>query len=229
MTKLVLSGLLIVLAISTWLSAQDSNVDWTFGDIQTTVTRLELSGGTKADEINALTSISSALNQIRSRYLQAYGEDADNIDSIRKHLSAEYSASMAADLATLNGLPSDHEKRLAILNYVREDVSTKAAFLSRTLGATGTFPSIISVTIQTVSASGQNVSGLWIRCNPARYGITKNPLFVFNSATTPTTAPLPPANLVCWVQDSSEIVVLKVSIQTGMGGKLTETIRLSLP
>jgi hypothetical protein len=222
--------------VLTWASsvaaavlAQDSGTTWTFSDFQTAVVAVRLSDNSDENERAILNQISSSLGQLRDRYIQRYGENSQDASSLARNLSQEYSRSMAANISSLRSLGDDHAERLAVLEDLNKDLSTKVAFFSHALGATGSFPSVISVTVKTVDAKGNDASGLWVRCNPRRYGVTNHPIFVFNSATTPTTASLPPGSFVFWVEDSTKKVLLSQPVQLGLAGQTSEQIRLALP
>jgi hypothetical protein len=218
----------IVFFAATGLRAQ-SAVDWTFDDLQGAIATLQISQATSEDESAELQTISDSLDVIHNRYKQRFGGAQEDAASIQKNISKEYSLSMNADLSLLRSLPSDHPNRLAGLKDIHADLAMKASFVSRTLGAAGAFPSVITLTVDTVASDGQKVSGFWVRCNPHRYGVGTNPLFVFNSASTPTAAVLPPGAFTCWVEDVHKTVLASQPVNLGGSGSSSEYLKFSLP
>jgi hypothetical protein len=217
--------MVFVLAIA--LNAQVTTV-WTFDDLQAAVASLQISPATTEDESTELQSISDSLDVLHNRYKQRYGSNEDDT-AIGRNISKEYSLSMKANLSSLRSLPSDHASRLAALKDIRADFAMKTSFISQTLGAAGAFPSVITLTVDTVASNGQKVSGLWVRCNPHRYGVAANPLFVFNSASTPTSSVLPPGAFTCWVEDAHKRVLASQPVNLGASGASSESIKFSLP
>ncbi len=220
----------VTLSLTPLVHTQSTVETWTFADFQSAVIRIKLAGNIDTTESAALDDISTSLNGLRGRYTQAYGQDADDPQYLPHHLSKPYYQSMAADLFSLRSLPSDHAAQMQAIEDVRKDLSTKANFVSSSLGVTGSsFPSVITVTVDTVDATGKRVYGLWVRCNPERWGVTSHPLFVFNSATTPTSSILPPGYFVLWIEDSHKKVLEVQPIELGAAGHDTERISFSLP
>jgi hypothetical protein len=136
--------------------------------------------------------------------------------------------SLDADSRSLMSLrEAPKETRAAILRDVRDDVWIKAEYSSSPLG--GTFRSVVKVTVET-EREGKKVDGLWVRCNPARDGVTKSPMYLFNSATSPTTSLLPPGSLIMWIESTTGgHVVAEQFVKTGQGGIEQETIRFPIP
>jgi hypothetical protein len=203
--------------------------NWTFGDFQAAIATLQISANTNEAENGELQKMSTSLGVLHSRYIQRYGDNSDNTSAIGQNISAPYSRSMRADLSALKSLPSDHIGRLATLKEINADLALKGSFVSRSLGASGAFPSIITVTVETISKTGQPVSGLWVRCNPHRYGVTTSPLFVFNSASTPTSSILPPGMFTCWVEDGHKTVLLSQPLNLGASGASSENVKFAMP
>jgi len=209
--------------------AQDSPKQWTFSGLQSATARVKFSGALSPKEGNALDGIVASLNILRTRYTSKFDENADVADQIAINVSQEYSSSMAANLVALQNLPTDPGHRLATLVSIQRDLQLKVAFVPSSQGLTGTFASVIPVTVNTTNGNGQNLFGLWVRCNPQLYGVTAHPLFIFNSATTPTQTNLPPGSLICWIQDSNNKVLLSREIDLGSQGITPQTINLSIP
>lgn len=139
-----------------------------------------------------------------------------------------YVISLDADSSSLESLPdTPKDSRAAIVKDVREDAGTKADYASA--GRGDTFPAVIQVTVET-EHEGKKVDDLWVRCNPARDGVTKTPMYLFNSATSPTTSQLPPASLIMWIEPTSGGPILAEQfIKTGQGGNDKETIKFPIP
>ena len=91
------------------------------------------------------------------------------------------------------------------------------------------FGSVVRVTVET-ERNGKQVNGLWVRCNPYRDGVTKYPMFVFNSATSPTTSQLPPGVFTIWVEATSGgKVLIQRRVDIGVNRVDHETITLEVP
>jgi len=91
------------------------------------------------------------------------------------------------------------------------------------------FGSVVQVTVD-AQHEGQPARDLWVRCNPLRDGVTRTPMFIFNSATTPTTAQLPPGSLIMWLESATGgHVVAEQQMKIGEGGVDHETIRFPVP
>lgn len=211
------------------LHAQTDTPNWTFNDLQLAVANIEIGNNPNQQEQPVIHSISQAIGQLRTRYLQKFGDGSDTVSSINHNLSKEYSRSIDADFMSLRQLPTEQPKRLMVLKDIQADLVLKVSFNDNSLALSGTFPSVISVTVNTVNSQGTKVAGLWVRCNPQRYGVTKNPLFVFNSASTPTSAMLPPGRFIMWVEDANNKVLASQPVDFGSGGKSAEQMTFALP
>lgn len=210
-------------------SGVSADEPWTFNAFQGAILNLRLTEEPPPAEAAALVALSNDLDKVRARYVQKFGEAADDSAALTKNLPAVYVTSMQSDFTSLRTLPPEADRRLSILQDLSQDLHIKAQFVASGLGLTGDFPAVISVKVNTVDAHGKNVSGLWVRCNPARYGVTSNPIFVFNGASTPTKTMLPPGNFVLWAEDAQRHVVSSQPIQLGTSGAASEEINFALP
>jgi hypothetical protein len=196
----------------------------------------------------AADSAQQSVKTIRSDY-PLLGEYLDEVDSTAKSLSALYQASLKkkqapnrlpglylasldADSGALESINGNDKASIDTQTKTARDISAdlslKYEFSAELPG--GTFPSAVEVTVETEHEDGSPAKGLWVRCNPARDGVTKHPMFLFNSATTPTTTFLPPGSVVMWLESSSGgFVVAQQEMKLGEGGKDRETIRFPVP
>jgi len=214
-----------------WLNshAEDRQPSWTFQQFQAVIADQQLTYSSDKQQSDELQKISDLLDRLHDRYVQRFGDDADVPALIEKNLPLGYSLSMAADLDAVEKDSSNHLDRINALQDVKNDLAMKVSFMVHSLGATGEFPSIIHVTVETVRPGGSKFSGLWVRCNPRRYGVTNHPLFVFNSATTPTESDLPPGFFVIWVEDAKHHLLLSQPVSLGGAGSDSEHITLAIP
>lgn len=212
------------------LHAQESLPDWTFSRMMSTVTRLKSPGNIGGNELIALTEVSKSLTSLRQRYTAKYGKDSDEPNQIRTNVTKQYAAAMGEILWSLQNLPGDPKARLTELQDIDRELRLQVTLVSQSgLGLGGLFPAVITVTVETIDSQGKGISGLWVRCNPRRYGVTSKPLFIFDDTTTPTTATLPPGSLTCWVESSDHKMLQQQPIELGTDGKTIKSIRMSIP
>ena len=149
----------------------------------------------------------------------------------KPELSLDFEKSIEGDTADLNkasGLKGEPGATV-ILRGVLDDLAVKVKFVTAgTLNAAAAFRSAIDVKVETLRGS-QPVNGLWVRCNPARWGVTTAPQYVFNSATSPTTRQMPPGDFVMWVETADHKFLAQQPVQIGVAGKAQEDIRFAVP
>ena len=179
------------------------------------------SEGLSGTEKSALEDIHASSTRLGKLFQEANGTAPE-----KAKLSEGYAKSLDADVETL--LSTDQKERSSAIQGVRDDVRIKLKFAEGSLGFAGGFPANIKVTVETVR-EGKKVDGLWVRCNARRYGVTRNPAFVFNSASSPTTANLPPGLFVLWVESPDGKVLGSQPVEIGSTGSDSETIRFALP
>jgi len=175
------------------------------------------------NERRTLEDIQSLAGKLDDRLHRSGGDAPENAN-----LPDDYSRSLTADLETLLSLPEVTSARAQALEQVRDDLRLKWKFAEGALGFAGGFPAVVKVTVETVR-DGKKVDGLYVRGNPRRWGQTANPTIVFNSASSPTTANVPPGLFVLWVESPDKKVLALQPIEVGGTGSDSETIRLALP
>ena len=179
------------------------------------------SSGLGAEDAAAVKEIQHFSAQLKALSLKSEAADS-------RPLPDDYVRSLDADAGMLREAlktPGDAHSALA---DVRDDLRLKLRFAEGGLGFAGGFPAVIKVTVETVRA-GRKVDGLWVRCNPRRFGVNKAPAFVFNSASSPTTTNLPPGIFVLWVESPDGKVLGSQPVEIGSSGSDSETIRFALP
>jgi hypothetical protein len=187
---------------------------------------------------SASASISSENPPALKTYLTDVSSTAEKLSglyriSVKKEkkpagLPRLYLISLDSDSSALESFPKlPSELRTTVAIDVRDDLMIKYDYASAFPG--GPFASVVRVTVET-EHEGKPVNGLWVRCNPVRDGVTKDPMFLFNSATTPTTAPLPPGALIMWLESASGgHVIAEQQMKIGEGGTDHETIKFPVP
>jgi hypothetical protein len=165
------SCLLLIITSMQVSHAQERSPDWTFSRIMSAVTRLRRPGNLSVNELTALTEISNSLTSLRQRYTAKYGDDSDEPVKINTNVTKQYAAGMGEILWSLQNLPGDPKTRLAELQDIDRELKLQVALVSKGgLGLGGLFPSVITVKVETVDSQTKGISGLWVRCNPRRYG-----------------------------------------------------------
>ncbi|HZL57408.1 MAG TPA: hypothetical protein VFC21_10015 [Bryobacteraceae bacterium] len=177
-------------------------------------------------EVNSYLSDSSNFTSaLWERYRGSQSEER------RTKIATVYVVSLNGDSSALEKLgdvtpPKD---RPAVARDVRDDLKVKAHYTSQAAGIGGAFPSVVAVTVET-ERKGKKADDLWVRCNPRRDGVTKNPMFVFNSATSPTMSQLPPGFFIIWVEETKGGKVLtQQPVSIGDNGQDRQTIKLAIP
>lgn len=219
---------MLVCAILLWVQPARSAQSWSFDDFERTVTKLSLNSNLSPHDVQDISAISKLVGSMHSRYIEAFGPGSDSSKQLSAHLSREYIQSLIADNLELDNLPSTIPDRSRILREVRQDLELKENLTSDGLNASAGFPSVVKVTVDT-QKNGKSIGGLWVRANPRRYGVTQQPLIIFNSASTPTTANFPPGLFVLWVESANKTFLASQPIAVGVGGKESEQIVFALP
>lgn len=166
------------------------------------------------------------IQAIALRLSEQYGRLSTGEKSVP--FSELYIRSLAANTGTLRSLPRVASERESAVTEIRDDMRLKLRYAQSSLSFAGGFPSVVKVTVETVRA-GKPVEDLWVRCNPRRYGVTKNPQFVFNSASSPTVSNLPPGKFILWVENAAKESLVNQPVDIGEKGVESETIRISIP
>jgi len=200
-----------------------------FARLKTAVNQATLASQSFPDNIRAdVNNYLVESGNLASSLWERYQGSLNRVD--RSKISRVYVVSLNSDSLALEKLPAVAPgSRAAVARDVRDDLQVKSRFSSESLGIGGAFPSVVTVTVET-ERNGKKVDNLWVRCNPQRDGVTKNPMFVFNSATSPTVSQLPPGVFTIWVEATSGGQVLtQEPIMVGSNGSDHDTIRLALP
>lgn len=169
-------------------------------------------------ELEAAKEIRASIARLTELYQRASGSG----------IPESYSRTMCADVEALRAVLDSAPERAAVLEDVRKDLRLKLKVAEGGLGFAGGFPAVVKVTVDTVR-EGKKAHGLYVRCNPLRYGVTATPLFVFNSASTPTAAELPPGLFMIWVESADKKVLASQPMEIGASGSDSEFIRFALP
>jgi hypothetical protein len=211
-----------------WFQTLPNAAPWSFAQFQTSLTKVSLRPDLSHQEAEDISAMSTLVGRIHDEYVQAFGPGSDSGGKLQEHLSPQYIQSLVADNSALSNLPSAPFERAQVLSEIRRDLQLKADLTSSTLNASAAFPSVVTVTVDT-QRNGKSVGGLWVRANPRRLGVTAQPVIVFNSASTPTSAMLPPGLFILWVESADKTVLASQPIAVGVGGKDTEQIVFALP
>ena len=221
------TGLLLWAAILPAVAvAQESRV-WSFRDLDTASRQLTSLTGLSGAEREEVRSIQASIRELQEKFRAAFPGTQDAA-AVQRNLPPPFRESIAADLASIRMLRQSGDTRRAILEEVSADLSLKAKFAGSGFGLGGGFPALVKVTVETVR-QGKKEDGLWVRANPRRYGVNSDPMFVFNSATSPTTTNLPPGLFVLWVETADHHVIASQPVEIGAANKDSELIRFSLP
>jgi hypothetical protein len=222
-----ISTFIILLVAASLASAQDDTGLLAFGRLDSAVKQAQAFINGQNDNQPSLKldlqEIGNAATRLRDLYKASLRKKQPE-----NSLPRGYVISLDSDSSSLTSLPdAPRDSRPAIVRDVRDDVWIKAEYATASPG--GTFRATVKVTVET-ERDGKKADGLWVRCNPARDGVTKSPMFFFNSATSPTTSLLPPGSLIMWVESTTGgHVVAEQFIKTGQRGTDQETIRFPIP
>jgi len=215
--------------------AQESPV-WSFRDLDTATRQLTSLTGLSGAEREQVRSIQASIGELQEKFRTAFPGTQDAA-AVQRNLPQPFRESIAADLASIRMLNQTGEARpsasktrprRAILEELSADLALKAKFGGSGFGLGGGFPAVVKVTVETVR-QGKKEDGLWVRANPRRYGVTSDPMFVFNSATSPTATNLPPGLFVLWDETADHHVIASQPVEIGSANKDSELIRFSLP
>jgi hypothetical protein len=196
--------------------AQDPETDRAFEKLQSAITKARLSNPAQG-ESELLKEIATLANRLETGYRNAKSDG-----------HSEFSQSLSDDAQAISEIIDTADTRRSVLTAVRDDLTLKVTFASRSLNAAVSFPEIINVTVET-ERDGKVVNGFWLRCNPRRYGVNDHPMFVFNSASSPTIRNLPPGAFVMWVENETHKVLLSEPLDVGSDGLDHEKIKLAVP
>jgi hypothetical protein len=166
--------------------------------------------------------LSNQLIQSHQRLSSQWREaGSPNIDS-------DYLRSLQFDidqLTSISGRPSGVRPALVAVN---RDLDIKTRFSKTGANASAGFSDKVTVTVRTFRANAE-VSGYLIRCNPDRWADSKLPFHVFSSASSPTTASLPPGYYTMWAEDVGGRVIASRPITVGDTSASRQDIAFPLP
>jgi hypothetical protein len=224
--KLALTLLFGGLLVGTANASEDSGVT-AFDRLNSAVKQAQASISSRAEAQPSLTTNLLDVSNVAEKLSGLYRATLKKKQPPNS-LPRVYLLSLDSDSSALEGFPKlSLELRSSVAINIRDDLMIKFDYASSFPG--GAFASVVRVTVET-EHEGKPVSGLWVRCNPVRDGVTKDPMYVFNSATTPTTSQLPPGSLIMWLESASGgNVIAQQQMKIGEGGIDHETIKFPVP
>jgi hypothetical protein len=217
---MLMRHLVLLASIATVLDAQTERMKTgdALAKLQLAVTRAALGRGLTQSDGNLLREIGQSADTLDDRFKNA--RSAESAD--------EFAQSVLDDALALDQMPGDPRQRSAVLKDLRDDLALKARFASGSLGVSTAFPAVVKVTIE-IQKDGKIVDGLWVRCNPRRYGVTDTPMFPFPSASSPTTRRMPPGIFTVWVESPDHKLLASQTIEIGTAEEDSERIRFTVP
>ena len=224
----LLEAVLLMQVLSPQGHAALAQPDWSFRDLEAASRQLSNLRDLSTVERMYVALVKTSVDALHARYRSTFHSAGDKREEIRQKLPAPFRDSVADDLAVLQMLKQPGESRVTALADVSGDLALKVKFAESAFGLGGGFPALVKVTVETVRA-GKKQDGLWVRANPRRYGVNSDPMFLFNSASSPTTTNLPPGLFVLWVETPEHQFLASQPVEIGAGGTDSETIRFSLP